>query len=395
MSGRADFDVVVVGAGAVGCAAALALAADGCEVLLADARMPAAAVPHAAEEYDLRVYALAQGSRRLLEDLEVWSSMPSSRISPYRCMRVWDENGSGGIEFDASLIAEEALGFIVEQRALLGALMQRLASCGRVEVRVDAVSAMRSGERTARVSFRGSGDAHAKLVVAADGAGSTLREQAGISMDTDDYAQRAVVAHLRMDRHHDGTARQRFLAGGPLAMLPLPDGRVSIVWSLPAAEAARVLDLADAEFLRELTAASGGELGRAVDTTPRASFPLRRWQARTFSGDRLVLAGDAAHGVHPLAGQGLNLGLQDVAALRSVVGGAQKRGGDVGAPGLLGRYARARQADNLIAGQVFGALQHLFASRSPLLEFARGVGMNFVDRATPLKRLLAEHASAF
>ncbi len=389
-----DFDAVVVGAGVVGCAAALALAECGCEVLLLDARLPESTMPAAGDEYDLRVFALAQGSRRLLERLGAWALLPRDRIAPYRGMRVWDENGSGEIEFDASLIGEEALGFIVEQRALLAALASRLRTSPVVELRAGEAVSMDVQEDCAQVRLADGAAVRARLVVAADGAQSTLRAAAGIGVANERYAQRAVVAHVQTARGHDGVARQRFGTGGPLALLPLADGRTSVVWSLPDVEASRVLALDAAAFLSELTAASGAILGRCVDTTQRASFPLSRWQADAFAGNRLVLSGDAAHGVHPLAGQGLNLGLQDVQSLHALIGAAQQRGDDIGEATLLVRYARARQADNAIAGHAFGALQRLFASSSPLLAWARGAGMNLVDRATPLKRLIAEHASA-
>ncbi len=387
-------DAVIVGAGVVGCAAALALADAGCEVLLADARLHEASLPGASDDYDLRVFALAHGSRKLLDKLGVWSRLPAGRIAPYRRMCVWDEHGSGELDFDASLVGEESLGFIVEQNVLLAGLMTRLRASPGVELRIAAVASMQPGARDVEVRFVNGDPVRARLVVAADGAQSALRAAAGIAVASEDYAQHAVVAHLRTERAHGSIAHQRFGTGGPLALLPLADGRVSVVWSQPSDEAQRILALDDVAFLAELTAASGGVLGRCLVTSARASFPLRRWQAQSFVGDRLVLAGDAAHGVHPLAGQGLNLGLQDVAALQSLIGGTQSRGDDIGDAGLLLRYDRARQADNAIAGHAFGALQRLFASHSPMLSFARGFGMNLVDRATPLKRLLAEHASA-
>ncbi len=392
---RADVDVVVVGAGVVGCAAALALAAAGCEVLLADARLPEVTLPLPGDEYDLRVFAVAQGSKAFFENLGVWPLLPRGRVAAYRSMRVWDEHGSGELEFDASLLGEEALGFIVEQRALLAVLSSRLRESLRVEQRAGSVASMDASARAAEVRFADGPAVRARLVIAADGAHSSLPDGSGIAIAREDYGQRALVAHVRTVKAHHSVAHQRFASGGPLALLPLADGRVSIVWSLPTAAATRMLALDDASFLDELTAASGGVLGACLATTARASFALNRWQAQSFAGSRLALAGDAAHGVHPLAGQGLNLGLQDVAALQSFIGGARQRGDDVGDAALLARYARARQADNAIAGHAFGALQHLFASRSPLLALARGFGMNLVNRATPLKRLLAEHASAF
>lgn len=397
MIARAEsFDAAVIGAGVVGAAAALALAEAGLDVSLADARMPLGVMPADGDPYDLRVYALSQGSRRLLDSLHVWRELPAARIANYRRMQVWDENGSGQIEFDATLIGEEVLGFIVEQQALLAALMQQIDRHSRIVVRNAAATGSVAGQRDVQIQFDDDSAAQVRLVVAADGAGSPLRERAGIKSDRESYGQSALIAHVRTELAHDDVARQRFLSSGPLALLPLADGRVSIVWSCENHEAARLCALDTATFLDELTAASGGCLGRCLESTGRASFPLARWQASEFTGDRLLLLGDAAHGVHPLAGQGLNLGLQDVATFRDLVIADRSRDSarfDAGGAALLLRHARARQADNALAGHAFGALNRLFAARSPLIALARGVGMNLVDRALPIKRLLAEHAS--
>ncbi len=379
----------------VGCAAALALAESGLDILLADQRLPPSNLPMDSDPFDLRVYATSQGSRLLLDSLHIWSRLPAARIAPYRRMQVWDENGAGQIDFDAALLGAEELGFIVEQQSLLAALMQEIGTHARIIARSVAVTGSVAQQRNAQLHFDDGSCAYAQLIVAADGADSPMRERAGIAADRESYSQRALVAHVRTERAHGNAARQRFLATGPLALLPLADGRVSIVWSCDDVEAARLSALDDSAFLDELTAASAGCLGRCLETTRRASFPLARWQASAFTGERLLLLGDAAHGVHPLAGQGLNLGLQDVATFRELVTSDQAREKDrfdPGSPRLLLRHARARQADNALAGHAFGALNRLFAARSPLIALARGVGMNLVDRAVPLKRLLAEHA---
>jgi 2-octaprenyl-3-methyl-6-methoxy-1,4-benzoquinol hydroxylase/2-octaprenylphenol hydroxylase len=216
---------------------------------------------------------------------------------------------------------------------------------------------------------------------------------AGIATRGRDYAQRAVVAHVATERPHEGTAWQRSLPTGPLALLPLTDGRSSLVWSLPEAEAQRVLALDDEAFLGELGIASDFRLGRVTAATRRAAFPLRLQLAERYQAERFVLLGDAAHAVHPLAGQGVNLGLRDVAELRDVLAAARAAGRDFAAAHVLRRYARRRQSADTLDARGFDALARIYAWRSPPLVAARGVGVRLLDRLTPLKRRIAAHAA--
>ena len=232
----------------------------------------------------------------------------------------------------------------------------------------------------------------ARLLVAADGAGSPLRERAGIGTRGRDYAQRAVVAHVRTERPHQDTAWQRFLPDGPLALLPLADGRISIVWSLPVAEAERVLALDEQAFRNELGVASDFRLGRVLASTPRASFPLKLQLAENYQAERFVLLGDAAHSVHPLAGQGVNLGLRDVAELRDTLVAAREAGRDIGAAHVLRRYARRRRSADTLDALGFDALARIYAWQSPPLVALRALGIHALDRLTPLKRMLSAHA---
>jgi 2-polyprenylphenol 6-hydroxylase len=232
-----------------------------------------------------------------------------------------------------------------------------------------------------------------RLLVAADGASSPLRERAGIATHGRDYGQRAVVAHVATERPHAHTAWQRFLPTGPLALLPLADGRSSIVWSLPEAEARRVQALDEQAFLDELGMASDFRLGRITSATPRAAFPLKLQLADTYQGERFVLLGDAAHTVHPLAGQGVNLGLRDVAELRDTLVQAREQGRDIAAAHVLRRYARRRRSADTLDAYGFDALARIYGWQAPPLVAARGLGVRMLDRPDLLKRCISGHAA--
>lgn len=403
-------DVAVVGGGMVGAAAALALARAGFAAALLEARAPAAW--RADDEVDLRVVGLAPSSIALLDELGVWASIRDARSSPYRHMHVWDDQSGAAIDFDAADEGRDLLGHIVENNLVQWTLWQALegaggsssASCARsTGTSMCGVRRLCPAEvggfevREDRVVLQlGDGDSlAARLLVAADGAGSPLRLLAGIATRGRDYAQRAVVAHVGTERPHQGTAWQRFLPDGPLALLPLADGRSSVVWSLPDAEARRVLALDDDAFRDALGLASDFRLGRITTTTPRAAFPLRLQLAERYMAERFVLLGDAAHAVHPLAGQGVNLGLRDVAELRDTLVTARDAGRDIAAAHVLRRYARRRRSADTLDAWGFDALARIYAWRSAPLVAARGLGVRLVDRLAPLKRRIAEHAAGF
>ena len=418
MTRRNELDAIIVGAGAIGSAIALALARDGFEVALVEARDPK---PWRAEgDVDLRVVALARDARNLLDDLDVWTSISSARIGPYRHMRVWDALAPGELAFDAADNGEAALGWIVENKLIQHALWQALHSTpsppsgervgvrGRdhtgvqhrasplhpdssavhlycpaevadVENTADAVTAILSDGTRLR----------AKLLIAAEGAESSVRTKLGIAFNGRDYGQRAIVAHVATERPHENTAWQRFQPGGPLAFLPLADGRCSIVWSLPDVEAARILALDDAAFCNELGCAFDFRLGTITAPTSRAAFPLRLRLAEKYVVGRCVLAGDAAHLVHPLAGQGMNLGFRDVHALRTILHAARERGSDIGAAHVLRRYERERRSENTLAARSLDAIERVFGSDVIPLASLRGAGLGVIDRLTPLKQFLA------
>jgi len=384
-------DVAVVGGGMVGAAAALALARAGFSTALLEARAPAAWDADA--EVDLRVVGLAPSSVMLLDELGVWTSIREARAGSYSHMHVWDAESGAAIDFDAHSEGRDRLGYIVENNLVQWMLWQALQTAGVRVLCPAEVKAFEAREDRIQLELAGGETLAAGLLVAADGAASPLRQLAGIGTRGRDYAQRAVVAHVTTERPHEDTAWQRFLPGGPLALLPLADGRSSIVWSLPEAEARRVLALDGQAFLDELGVASDFRLGRIVAATPRAAFPLKLQLAERYQADRFVLLGDAAHAVHPLAGQGVNLGLRDVAELRDTLIDARAAGRDIGVAHVLRRYARRRRSADTLDALGFDALARIYAWQSPVLVAARGMGVRLLDRLAPLKRKLSEHAA--
>ena len=392
MSRRGAFDAVVVGAGMVGSATALALARRDLRVALVEERVPPAW--RVEDDVDLRVVALAASSVDLLDELGVWSDIAASRASPYRHMHVWDAANGATIDFDAAQYAQAELGWIVENRLVQHALWQAVERDGRIERRCPARVVAISVDGDARqLTFDDDARVATKLVIAADGAASPLRDMAGIAVTGRDYGQRAIVAHVTTERAHDATAWQRFTADGPLAFLPLVDGRSSIVWSVPDAEATRLLALDDAAFCAELGCAFDFRLGPVTATTSRASFPLKLKLAERYIAPRLALIGDAAHQVHPLAGQGVNLGFRDVSTLVEAIAATRSRGGDFAAESTLRRYERRRRSDNAISAWSFDGIDRLFRSDVEPLVAARGIGVRVVNALGPVKRLLMGHAA--
>lgn len=384
-------DVAIVGGGMAGAAAALALARAGFSVALLEAHEPAPW--NTAAEVDLRVVGLAPSSIALLDDLDVWAAIRTSRAGPYRRMHVWDAESGAAIDFDAASEGRELLGCIVENSLVQWTLWQALETAGVRRLCPVEVTGFEAGEDRIVLELGAGETLSARLLVAADGVASPLRELAGIGTRGRDYAQRAVVAHVSTERAHNDTAWQRFLTSGPLALLPLADGRSSLVWSLPQADAQRVLALDDQTFLAELGVATDFRLGPITATTARASFPLKLQLAERYQADRMVLLGDAAHAVHPLAGQGVNLGLRDVSELRDTLVAARAAGSDIGAAHILRRYARRRRSADTLDALGFDALARIYAWQLPPLVAARGFGVRLLNRLAPVKRRISEHAA--
>jgi 2-octaprenyl-3-methyl-6-methoxy-1,4-benzoquinol hydroxylase len=393
MSRRGGVDVAVSGGGVVGAACALALARAGLEVALVEGTSPS---PWQRERPDLRVYAFAADNAALLQDLGIWNSVRDARAHPYRRMRVWDAAGGGELAFDADAFGRSELGWIVEHGLLLDRLWAVLPGAGvRVHcpARVAALEQADAGTDGVRLQLDDGTRLQARIAIAADGAQSTLRALAGLEVDRHDYAQRGVVAYVATERPHEDTAWQRFLPGGPLAFLPCADGSSSIVWTLPDADAGRMLALDDDAFGRALTQAFDARLGAVRAMSPRAAFPLRRQLVRDYVAGRVLVLGDAAHVVHPLAGQGVNLGLRDVAALRDGILAAQRARRDWDAPSLLSRWARARKSENVLAAHAFDGINRLYGSDGMAATLLRGPLLGLASRLPPVAQRLWRRAA--
>jgi 2-octaprenyl-3-methyl-6-methoxy-1,4-benzoquinol hydroxylase len=388
-------DVAVVGGGVVGAACALALAQQGLQVtLIEQAEAPA----WLSTDADPRVYAFAPDNAALLESIGVWAAVRDARAHPYRRMRVWDAAGGDELLFDADAFAVKQLGWIVEHALLQDRLWAALGR-SNVTVRCPAsVVALEQDEDSATLELDDGLRVEARVAVAADGARSTLREFAGIGTKTEDYGQRGVVAYVATGRSHEDTAWQRFLPTGPLAFLPCapwPEAAnvSSIVWTLPDDEAVRMVALDDAAFAEELTRAFASRLGDMRPLSRRIAFPLRRQLADAYVSGRVLAVGDAAHVVHPLAGQGVNLGLRDVSALRDAVASAQVRRADWAAPHRLARWARARRSDATASAHAFSAINRIFSNDDVATTLLRGPALGLAGKLAPLSRALWRHAA--
>lgn len=386
-----DYDLIIAGGGMVGSALACALGDLGFSIALVETREPPRTWPP--EEVDLRVSALTRASQHVLENLGVWSRMSSLRVSPYREMRVWDATGNGSIHFDSAAIGEPDLGHIVENRVTQLALWERLERLSAITLLCPAVvAALERTPHGPRVTLEDGRQLQARLVVAADGANSRVRGLAGIAVRGWGYDQDAVVATVRPEKDHRQTAWQRFMPSGPLALLPISDGRCSIVWSTSPEHAQELIALEPKAFCEALGGASDHVLGEILETGPRASFPLRLQHALHYVQPGLALVGDAAHAIHPLAGQGANLGFLDAATLAEVLTEAQRTNHDIGSYGVLRRYERTRKGDNVMMLGAMDGFKRLFGNELTPLRLLRNLGLTLTDSAGPVKQLIMRRA---
>ena len=369
----------------VGAALACALAQRDFSVALLEAREPALDWNPAG--YDLRVSAITRASQQLLQNLGAWQAMLDERATAYQQMHVWDRAGFGEIHFDAADLAEPDLGHIVENRVIVRALWELLEGSGAqvlVPVRLAALDLSDGGVVLTLDDGR---TLNAGLVVGADGARSQVRELAGIASRGQAYDQHAVVATVQAELGNRSTAWQRFMRDGPLALLPLQQDLFSIVWSTTPNEAERLCALPEDEFNTLLTEASESRLGRLTLQGARAAFPLRLQHAERYVLPGLALVGDAAHVIHPLAGQGVNLGFLDAGALVDALVSGRERGRAPGSLATLRRYERTRKGHNTATQLAMDGFKHLFSNDSSVLSLVRNLGLGAAGRLTPLRRL--------
>jgi 2-octaprenyl-3-methyl-6-methoxy-1,4-benzoquinol hydroxylase/2-octaprenylphenol hydroxylase len=384
------YDVAVIGAGMVGATLASLLSRSGFSVAVVEAREPEAF--DAAAEVGLRVSAVSPGSAAILEQAGAWKAISAQRVRPYRRMQVEDGSDMDPLLFDAPVFNLERLGTIVENALVQWSLWQVLNAGGLVDMYCpDQLAGIKASEQHNRVLLQGGKTLTASLVVGADGASSRVRKTLGIRQDHYAYNQSGLVAVVGKSQANPGVAWQRFLPGGPLAFLPLSDGRSSIVWTQPTAEAERLLQLDSEEFGKELDVASSGWLGAVESCGPRAAFPLSMRLSEHYAAQRVVLIGDAAHVVHPLAGQGVNLGFADAAGLTEILLGVRSNGEDFGSSRVLRKYERWRKSESEAMAFGMHALRSLFGIDG--LSPARRIGMAMVKRSWLLRDKFLQRAA--
>lgn len=398
---KRQFDVAIIGAGIAGSALAVALSGSGLSIALVEAQplqRPTLPQELTLNSFDSRVSALTPKSIALLDRLGAWQAVSGYRHCAYGHMSVWDADGTGRIEFDCAELDVPVLGHIVENRVIVDALLARIGELDDIicfsPERLENCQRLDSGLMSLQLA--GGECLEAGLVVGADGALSRVREMLDFKTREWNYGHRAIVATVQVARSHQQTAWQRFLPSGPLAFLPLPgteqEHYCSIVWSLQEHLVDDLMALDDAGFCAELNRAFENCLGGVLGSSPRFAFPLRQRHALDYVQDGVALVADAAHTIHPLAGQGINLGLQDVGVLAEEVIAAFGRGVSPGQLAVLNRYQRRRKGENLLMMGAMDGFKRLFEEQALPIRWLRNAGMRGVSRVGPLKQRLMRHA---
>lgn len=387
----AAYDVLIVGSGMVGAALACALGNSLLKVAVLD-RAPIA-VP--GQDYDRRVSAITLASQSFFENTGVWEGMVRQRVSPVREMQVWSESGSGSVHFNAAEIGEPGLAWIIENSVVQSALVERLHQFTNVHYLCPVeIAQITLADDGVAVTLKDGRALRTRVLVGADGADSEVRHVAGIETQSLNLDQKAVVATVTTEKPHAQVARQRFLATGPLAFLPLDEPNTcSIVWSADTARADQLLALDDPAFIAALQSSIGDGLGEIRTVSERVAFPLALSHAAAYTAPHVALIGDAAHTVHPLAGQGVNLGFLDAACLAEVLLEASAKQKDIGAHAVLRRYERWRKGGNLAMVSITGAFRYLFGNDLPLMNQLRNLGLDLTNAATPVKNFIMRRAS--
>lgn len=383
------YDIIIVGAGMVGSTLAAALGKQqSIKIALIEpfAHKPISSTDHA----DLRVSAISQASENLLKNLNIWPHLISERLSPFTDMKVW-ETESSTIHFDSADIGQPHLGHLIENRHIQQASLTQCQQYPNIEFICPDKPVSKEGSSLTLASGR---QISADLIVAADGAQSPLREWVGIQTKGWDYEQQGIVCTVTTELAHTQTARQRFLPEGPLAFLPLANPhQCSIVWSNSTAEAQLLNQLNDEDFKQALATAFDYKLGNIIAVSQRGCFPLKLRHAEHYVESGFALVGDAAHTIHPLAGQGVNIGFLDAATLAEIIIETHKKGRDIGSLHMLGKYQRRRKGDNIAIQLTMDAFKKVFGNDNSTLKLARHCGFSAVNNNSLLKRLIMHQAS--
>jgi 2-octaprenylphenol hydroxylase len=385
------YDIIIVGGGMVGASLACALADSSLKIALIEAHEMDFNWPE--DSHDIRVSAITHASQYLFENIGAWESMQQDGVAPYTQMHVWDATGRGEIHFDSVDVGQANLGYIIENRVIQKAVLNRLQDCEHIDLLMPVKLTKLQFDKDGVVLTTDSNlQIQAKLLVGADGANSWVRQQADISLNTWAYNQTAVVCSVKTSESNQQACWQQFMPEGPLAFLPLADGQSSIVWSTTEERARTLLMMDDDAFNHELQLAIGSNLGRVEVTSARGAFPLRLRHARHYVKEHLALIGDAAHTVHPLAGQGVNLGLLDAAVLAEEIIKANHRHRNIGGLSTLRRFERRRKGDNIAMLAAMDGFKRLFSNDFGPLKLIRNAGLNLADHMGPVKNRLIKQA---
>jgi 2-octaprenylphenol hydroxylase len=383
------YDVIIAGGGITGLTLACALKDSGLHIGVIDQQEP----PAFEQDYALRVSAINRASIKVFNDAGAFKRMQQCRVSPFREMRVWDATGVGQIHFDSAELGLDVLGYIIENNVIQLALLEVVKQADSIDWLCPAkIDALDIAAEVKRIRLVDGNELTAQLIVGADGTHSVVRKAMAIELVRKSYQQQAIVCTVATEYEHQQTAWQCFLPTGPLAFLPLVDGNCSIVWSLDQAQVEQMMALDDDAFANRLEESFEYRLGAVTTVSSRAVFPLGHGHVDHYVQQGLALIGDAAHNIHPLAGQGANLGIMDAACLAQVITDAVRAGRQWSAIHTLRKYERTRKGDNRLMEATMTGFKQLFGNDNPLLAEIRNIGLNLVDHAGPIKQLLIKQA---
>ena len=383
------YDAIIAGGGITGLTLACALQSSGLRIAVIDQHEPAPV----AEEYSLRVSAINRASLQVFNSVGALEPMRQLRVSPFREMHVWDATGVGQIHFDSAELGLDTLGYIIENNVIQQALLAIVRQADSIDWLYPAqIESLEINDRLKRVRLVEGGELTAHLVVGADGSHSLVRRAMGLELVRKSYQQQAIVCTVATEYEHQQTAWQCFLPTGPLAFLPLADGNCSIVWSLDQVEAEAVMALDDQCFADKLSQSFEYRLGSVTPVSSRAVFALGHGHVEHYVQQGLALVGDAAHNIHPLAGQGANLGIKDSACLAEVIIEALQAQRQWSAYHTLRKYERSRKGENRVMEATMTGFKYLFGNDNPVLAEMRNVGLNLVDQVDPVKRIFIRQA---